>query len=119
MHVRRKVSILRALCPLLQKLSSCKASERKKLIRKMSRSQFICFMEFLYNTFKNDQLVTPADREHLRKCLLPYKNRLRGLFSIKMSTQKRKRWCGHLQSCLRLLIKCGYPHLYHTLYLYA
>lgn len=118
MHLRRRVAILKALCPLLHKLSCCKVSERKKLIKHMNRPDFSCFMEFLYNTLRNDQLISPKDRMQLKKSLLPFKRRLRALFHVKMSTKKRKQWCIHLQQCIRLLIKYGYPHLYHTLSLY-
>lgn len=115
MNIRQKAALLKRLCPILGKLSICGAAKRKQFINSMSKTQFQLFSEFMFNALCNKQLVNKTDRARLKKCLLPYKRRLRMLYSVKMSLQDKKTLCLQLQACIPKLIKCGLPHLYHTL----
>jgi len=115
MNIRQKAAILRKLCPILGRLSTCSVAKRKQFIKQMNKKQFQLFTEFLFNALCNKELVSEIDRLRLRKCLLPYKRRLRLFYGVRMRLEDRKKLCLQLESCIPKMIKCGLPHLYHTL----
>lgn len=115
MNIRQKAVLLKKLCPILGRLSTCSSVQRKQFIKGMSRKQFELFREFLFNALCNKELMSETDRLRLKKCLLPYQRRLRLLCHFKMNLQDRKKLCIQLESCIPKMIKCGLPHLYHTL----
>lgn len=115
MNIKQKAALLKKMCPWLRRLSVCDDMKRRSIIKKMNRKELLCLCEFMYNSLGNKYLICGVDRLRLKRCLLPFKRRLRLLCYAQLSFKDRKRLCLHVQECIPKMVKCGLPHLYHTL----